>query len=127
AARHRPRAGAPPADARALATALLADAAADGDAIARGAEGHPLFIAELVQHAAAGGAGSAQPVRLEQALWSRIERLQEAPRSIVELTAVAGAPLGKDALARATGLEPAAPLRHVGALRSAHLLPHSGL
>jgi hypothetical protein len=88
-----------------LATNLLARAgtptAKSAHAIAEEAGGHPLFIAELARHARRAGAGG--DVHLDDALWARVTRLDERARALVELLAVAGAPLTLTTAARATG------------------------
>jgi eukaryotic-like serine/threonine-protein kinase len=98
----------PGADARALVTALLKSAGAEAGvsaaAVAEEAGGHPLFIDELVRLrlATAGGLG---PLRLEEALWARIERLDPEARHILELIVAAGAPLDQETAARAASVE----------------------
>src|SRR5262249_8581047 len=124
----------PPEDARALTQELLRGAA-DAAAIARAAEGHPLFITELVRHARAGpmpGDGSADArflpeLQLEEALWSRIERLRVDARRLVELLAVAGGPLTLTVAAQAAGLEPGEFTRHAATVRAANLVRTSGV
>jgi serine/threonine protein kinase len=116
----------PEDDARALVSHLLAHAGATGDAelIAREAEGHPLFIDELVRHAAA---GQSHPiVALEDALWSRIEKLEPAQREIVVLTAVAGAPVAEEVAAKATAQSFSDFSRQMILLRAANLVRTSG-
>ena len=116
----------PEDDARALVSHLLAHAGAAGDAelIAREAEGHPLFIDELVRHAAAGRPHTI--VALEEALWSRIEKLEPAQREIVVLTAVAGSPIAEEVAAKATAQSFSEFSRQVILLRAANLIRTSG-
>jgi hypothetical protein len=72
--------------------------ATDAERVAREAGGHPLFIDELVRQP--GNAAS-----LDDALWTRIQR-QEAPaRHLLEIVALAGTPLEKEAAASAASLE----------------------
>jgi eukaryotic-like serine/threonine-protein kinase len=85
-----------------LAAEVEALAAIDARSIAREAGGHPMFIHELVQHALDGN--RAELPRIEDAIRARIERLEAAPRTIVELIALAGSPLAQDTIARAAGL-----------------------
>jgi tetratricopeptide (TPR) repeat protein len=72
-------------------------------AIADEARGHPLFIDELVRHAAAEGEINIrrEKLHLEDALWSRIRRLEAPERRLLELVTVAGGPLPLAAAARA--------------------------
>ncbi len=93
-----------PVEAREMVGLLLRRAPIDGlsaEAIAEEAGGHPLFIDELVRHAAAGGQTDG-PVMLEEALWGRIARLDEPTRRLLELVAVAGVPLAQAVAARAS-------------------------
>jgi len=130
-------------DARELATSLLEIVAPhrtkDAGAIAREAQGHPLFIDELARHAAlledrqiAGDDpdDTALLVRpafdLEEVLGTRIGRLDEAARKTLELVAVAGRPLAQETVAHAAGMEMGAFGRAVAQLRVDHLVLTSG-
>ncbi len=114
-------------DARTLAHELLAGhadgAAADAASLAEEAGGHPLFIAELVQHARAHRPGG---VTLDDALGARIAELDRGRVTLLELLAVAGGPLEQDALAQAAEQTSAAYTRHVAELRMAQLLRTDG-
>ncbi len=103
-----------------LTRALLGDEGSASGAleIARESGGNPFFLSELVRYAQSGidaaeagpaarGAtgGSAPPTTLEQVIRSRIRRLPEPARRLLQVLAVAGQPL-RPALARhAAGLE----------------------
>src|SRR5206468_2747822 len=77
----------------------------DAGTIAEEARGHPLFIDELIRYVMAHGVGQAQAgVRLEGALWARIEALDAQARRILELVASAGAPVTQNVAAQAAGL-----------------------
>jgi hypothetical protein len=119
----------PRADAAALADRLreqLPDGGAvNGAAIADEAAGHPLFIGELVRRQVAAGAAPT-PLKLEEALWARIGRLDPAAQHIVELVSVASGPLPPRAAAEAAGLGPMELARVVALLRTGHLLRTSG-
>jgi len=113
-------------EARALARDLLhrigGDKRGDGAAaaIAREAEGHPLFIDELVRHAVVHG-GEA-PASVEDSLWHRIATLEDPARRLLCLAAATGAALHRDVAARATGLRPRELARWIAFLRVANLV-----
>jgi tetratricopeptide (TPR) repeat protein len=98
----------PRAEARRLVTLLVDRPDADGrlnlDAIADESEGHPLFIDALVRHRLSHGDTTAT-LRLEEALWSRMEALPPTERKLLELVAVAGRPQTQAVVARAAGLD----------------------
>jgi len=77
----------------------ISDRAADF--IARETKGHPFLIHELVRQMLAQGGRLPAVVRLEEALWSRVQGLDEPMRHIIELLAVAGAPLAISVLVQA--------------------------
>jgi tetratricopeptide (TPR) repeat protein len=125
-------------EARELATALVrrtgrsaggADAgeSVDGaaEAIAREAGGHPFFIDALVRHAALGGGVGAGG--LDEALWSSVTILEPTARRIVELLAVAAAPVTQEVLAVAADVPPDAYGRLLARLRVAHLISVTGV
>jgi serine/threonine protein kinase len=89
-------------------------------AIAAEAAGHPLFVDELARRAQVPGASSG--LVLEEALWDRIQTLDADARGILELTAVAGAPLDKEAATHAMGMDFTGFSKRVSRLRVAHLL-----
>jgi tetratricopeptide (TPR) repeat protein len=78
-------------------------AGVDARSIAREAAGHPMFIHELVQHAALWKNHIELP-RIDDAIRARIAQLEEASRTIVELVALAGSPLAQETIARASRL-----------------------
>jgi serine/threonine protein kinase len=94
-------------------------------AIAEEADGHPLYIDELVRHAAMSGGGGERLV-LEEAIGARVAQLPAAAIHVLGLVAVAGAPLAQDVLSRAARLEPAAFARQVSLLRVANLVRTAG-
>ena len=119
--------GLAPADARELAGELLRRAGAEATraaAIAGEASGHPLFIDELARHAAV-HPQAAMP-RVEEAIGARVDRLDPIGRRIVELAAVAAAPLDQATLAAAVGIDAVALRRQLGALRVLNLARSSG-
>jgi tetratricopeptide (TPR) repeat protein len=106
------------------------DAAALGAALSGGdvmalvdeAAGHPLHLAELVALRRTGAA----TMRLEDAIAARVRELAPVPSRLLELVALAGAPLPQSLLAGAAGLDGAAWWSALGALRSAHLVRTRG-
>jgi hypothetical protein len=94
--------------------------------VAEEAAGHPLFIAELVRHAALPD----RPVRtrpdLGDVLWERITRLDAIPRRVLELVALAGGPIANEILARAVGMSISDLHREVAVLRTASLVRAMG-
>ena len=124
--------------ARDLARQLLEQAAdtgtadlANADVIAREAKGHPLFIDELVRHsvlvrARPGRNLADERIDLGDVLWARIQRLDPVPRRVLDLVAVAGAPVDQEALARAAGMDLAGFGRQTALLRAVNLVRSTG-
>jgi len=118
--------------ANALASSLLRQmdatpiAPASASAIARASGGHPLFIEALVRHAASGTRRSDKPLALEDALWSRIERLDAPARAVLELLVIAGQPVPFETLAGAAAMSVAQLEQHVAALRAASFALSAG-
>lgn len=121
--------GLPQKDAQALVEALLQASSAAGDssaaALAQEAGGHPLFIDELVRGRLMAGGGKA-PLRLEDALWARIAKLEPEARRALDLIVAAGAPLDQDTAARAAGVEFNDFSEQVALLRAENLVRTSG-
>jgi tetratricopeptide (TPR) repeat protein len=115
--------GLPESDARELVVQLSQRYAmtADASALAREAEGHPMFIQELVQHLAQVGEPLAGVARLDDALRARIGRLDRGARRLLDVLALAGAPVALRVAARAAGLTPAEAARGIAVLRVATL------
>jgi hypothetical protein len=120
----------PAEDAHALATALLAQTEGGAGSVALDAllaetGGHPLFLDALLRYRLARGGDG--PVRLDDALHARIERLDAPARRLLEVIAVAGRPIPRGIAARAVGR----PLEELGpaeaALRTAHLARTGGV
>ena len=112
-----------PGESRALVDLLLpGDKAAA--AIVDEAAGHPLFIQELVHHAAEAHAPGS--IRLEDAVWSRIERVEAPARALLEAIATAGAPLPQALIAQAAGIALADYSEWLAQLRAAHLVRTDG-
>lgn len=113
-----------------LAASLLIGTGQDTERageLARAADGHPLFIHELVRYQLicdpAGAAATPTPtINIEQALWARIDALEPAARHLLELIALAAAPLSQNLLGRAAGIGEPALARHLEELRSTHMV-----
>jgi serine/threonine protein kinase len=122
-----------PPEARELAQALIKRARekAGGElkaqTIAQEADGHPLFIDELVRHAVALGSSVAAPVHLEDALWSRISQLEPSARYVLELVCLAAGRLVQQTAAQAAAMSFGDFSKHVALLRVAHLLRTTGM
>jgi serine/threonine protein kinase len=113
----------PPGDAEKLATELLevmGGHRGSAQVIAREAGGHPLFIGELVRHVGIAGVPAGR-VRLDEALWTRVQRLDPPARRLLEVAAVAGVPMQQRVLAHASDLEAADCSRWISLLRVANL------
>jgi hypothetical protein len=114
-------------EARALAARLLGEERADPaavDAIVEEANGHPLFIDELVRQR-----NSVQRVKLlklDDALWSRVSRLDPQARRLLELVAVAGLPIAQGVAADAAALDLGQLFDLASVLRSAHFAKTGG-
>jgi hypothetical protein len=90
--------------ARRLAARSDATAAIDPQAVAREADGHPLFVTELVAHAVRATPDARAP-RLDDAIAARIALLDAHARELLECIALAARPATRAVLARATSLE----------------------
>ncbi len=108
-----------------LAEAAAAPGASPGRApqrLAEEAAGHPLFLLELARH---GGAMERDRLRLEDILRARVAELEPAARELLELLALASAPIAHPVVAHAAGLGPLELDRHSAHLRAEHLLRSS--
>jgi serine/threonine protein kinase/tetratricopeptide (TPR) repeat protein len=116
-------------EAQALVKALLRDAGAEEhsvDQIAEAAAGHPLFIDELVRRRITMGP-EAGPLKLDEALWARIARLDAGVRAVLEIVAVAAVPIPQEIAAVAAKIEFAELVRRVTVLRAASLVRTAGV
>jgi eukaryotic-like serine/threonine-protein kinase len=115
-----------------LAKLLLARSGVAGpraDEIAREANGHPLFVDELVRFTAIRGRDATAPlehVSLEEALGNRIARLDAAPMRVLELLSLAGAPLEQETCAHAASISVGDFAQVAAQLRIAHLARTGG-
>jgi serine/threonine protein kinase len=95
-----------PDEARLLAAQLLGISGLVGDmqaeVVARESGGNPFFVAELARAVQAGrpgrtaGGDDRGPIALDEVLWSRVTRLPDDARRLLEVVAVSGGPLGPD-------------------------------
>jgi hypothetical protein len=112
-----------PAESRRLAEKLLEMAGADtarAHEVAVASGGRPMFIDELARFTSL--SDQKDVARVEDALWGRIERLDPAARRLVEIHAVASAPLSPATAARAARLADGEFTRYLSALRVMRLL-----
>jgi hypothetical protein len=120
-----------PEHARELAARLMLrvtpDLQGDPEAIAAEAEGHPLYIDALVRHTMIATGQSLAPPRLEDALGQQVRMLDPAARRVMQLVAVAGAPLAQSALASAADVPREEFARVVSFLRVGHLASITGV
>ena len=94
-------------DAQRLAEVLLArtgTAMQVAAEIASEARGHPLFIDELVRHAAMSGGEKVTDLRLDDALWQRVQSLDSEERRVLDLACVLGAPASQEVVSQAVGM-----------------------
>ena len=117
-------------DARRLAEVLLAQAAStsltDAAMIAAEADGHPLFIDELVRHASLARDSAPGVLRLDDALWRRVLRLDEASRRVLDVACLLGAPVSQEVVAHAAGIDMGELAHAVSLLRATHLVRTQG-
>ena len=118
-----------PSEARELAQLLVRGAGAqapiDSATIAAEAAGHPLFIDALVRHTVALGERR-HDLKLEDALWWRINQLEPATQTLLALCAVAGGPLLQEIACEAAGVSFADFSRRAALLRVANLVRTTG-
>ena len=93
--------------------------------IARESLGSPFFVHELVRDARRADRPRAAAGVLDELLWSRIERLPEPSRRLLEVVAVSGRPLGHGDATAAAGLD-SGQQAALAALRSGRLVRSAG-
>jgi predicted ATPase len=92
------------------------------DAAMREAAGHPLFLAELARSARDHGPNLRGGARLLDVLWGRVQERDGVDRGLLEVVAVAGAPLPDTVLARAADVPLGDVVTRLGPLRAAQLV-----
>lgn len=120
-----------PEESRQLATHLLARADESSHDVARTiaheAQGHPLFIDELVHHAQVTHPSDiSESPRLVQAIWRRVSQLAPEPVRLLELIALAGMPVPQEVIRQAAEVQPDDAGRMLSLLRVAHLVSAPG-
>ncbi len=98
----------------------------DTDNLSLEAAGHPLFIDELVRHAAGFGVTAGTVPHLDDALWARFERLEPKARHLLEVLALAGNPLHQETIMRAAEIAPEQFSRLVSVLRVSNFARTTG-
>jgi serine/threonine protein kinase/predicted ATPase len=94
---------------------------ASKDGLIREAEGHPLFLAELVRSAGDGTSRSGA-LELGEVLWDRIRARDAVDRRFLEMVSVGGAPLAYDVIAAAAEVDAGEVQTRLGSLRAAQLV-----
>lgn len=99
----------------------------DGDveSIASEAQGHPLFLTELVRYDVMSAKGRAR-ASLEEVIYARIQELDDVQRQLLELLSVAGRPVEEELLMDAAGLQLKECVQALASLHIAHLIRSSG-
>ncbi len=90
--------------------------------VVRESEGHPMFLAELVRIAVEEGSTQQLGVNLERAILRRVARLTLTARTILQLLAVASAPLQRNLLREALSLSGEELMQSFAELSTAHLV-----
>ncbi len=113
-----------------LAMALMPDKSSSSAGVAAKiayeAQGHPLFIHELIRHAASHPDQAPGDFHLDDVLRTRVAELTDSARKILELIAVAGRPVVQEIVALAAAMSPSDYARCLVALRAANLVQTSG-
>jgi Cdc6-like AAA superfamily ATPase len=89
---------------------------------ARQAAGHPLFIDMIMRRRERVPGSSEAALQLEDVLWAIIQELDEVPRAILEVLAVAAAPVPQEIVRQAASVEAETFLKAVSLLRVTHLV-----
>ncbi|MEO8900178.1 MAG: protein kinase [Polyangiaceae bacterium] len=111
-------------DARRLAESVLgrAEQLDLAHAIAQESAGHPLFVVTLALYASSEGGLPLGALRLDDALWACVQSIPLAARRLLELVAVAGAPLSPALAKLAATADSESYSASTSALRTARLL-----
>ncbi|MFO0587123.1 MAG: AAA family ATPase [Polyangiaceae bacterium] len=124
----------PPEEARELVAGLLrafgveAAPGFDVQTLLTEGSGHPLFLDALVRHRVARAeVAQAAPVRLDDALWSRIEALPPRARMLLTAISVAGTPVARKVAQHALSAEPDEIDRLIAGLLAEHFIRASAV
>lgn len=116
-----------PDEARELAAALLGDEAASvAGSIGEGAEGHPLFIHALARHVRMHGQAPGLALQLDDAIRTQVAAFEAPARRVVEVVAIAAAPITLVAASRAADVDMQELERLASSLAAANLVRTSG-
>jgi len=119
-----------PKSARELARRLIARSKLIGQVsaslIAIEARGHPLYVDELVRHAALAGGNEVESPRLEEAIWARVTSLNPEALRVLEMVCLAGAPLPQQVVFDSTDLDQSQFAQVVSLLRVSNLVRGHG-
>jgi hypothetical protein len=120
-------------EAEKLVVGLLDRGPGDGElraavqSIVEDTKGHPLFIDEIVRQGAARLVEQRGSLRLDDALWTRIEHLDHEARRVVEAVATAGSPIPQRIIAMSAAIDMGDLFKTISHLRAAHLVRTSGV
>jgi hypothetical protein len=103
--------------------AMLAPGLREVDALVGEAGGHPMFLQELARHVSGTRTTSS---RFDDALWARVLRMEHEARRVLELVAVAGAPVAQGVVGQALELDPPKLTKLLGVLRGSSLVRTGG-
>lgn len=98
----------------------------DVESVAREAQGYPIFLHELVRHHAVRTDATQRPLALEDAIWARIETLDDLSRRLLEVVALAPSAMMQATATRAAGIEGADAIKHIKRLKAAHFVRTTG-
>jgi hypothetical protein len=118
-----------PEEARQLALAWLGegqpDASVQADAIARESQGSPFFVDEFVRYLRLMRRSSVDGASLDEVLRTRITRLPDEARRVLQVAAVAGYPIAQSLAVRAAGVGHGGATT-LGILRADHMIRTNG-
>ena len=108
---------------RRLIAMLAPDLTGEADALVGETGGHPMFLQELTRHVSGMRTNTS---RFDDALWARVLRMEHGARRVLELVAVAGAPVPQGLVGQALQLEPPTLTKLLGMLRGSSLVRTAG-
>ncbi len=104
-----------------------AECGLDLEKVVREADGHPMFLDELVRHLAHRQPGEVAFVGLDDALLARAQGLDSDARGLLDVVATAASPLPHPVVAEAAGLAPSDYADRTAVLRASRLVRISGI